>query len=98
LVPQRFPTQVGIMTGIVGAAGGLGGFFLPSMLGAIKGRTGTFAIGFAVFGVLVLIGSAALLYLGRVWRNTWSVEAAVRAGLPALHADKAAETTADLAS
>jgi len=98
LVPQRFPTQVGIMTGIVGAAGGLGGFFLPSMLGAIKGRTGTFAIGFAVFGVLVLIGSAALLYLGRVWRNTWSVEAAVRAGLPALRADKAVETTADLAS
>src|SRR5205823_6072855 len=28
LVPQRFPKEIGMMTGIVGAAGGLGGFFL----------------------------------------------------------------------
>src|SRR5439155_26981361 len=81
LVPQRFPSQVGIMTGIVGAAGGLGGFFLPSMLGAIKDRVGTFSLGFGIFGAVVLIGSAALLYLGRVWRETWSEESAVRAGL-----------------
>jgi len=81
LVPQRFPKQVGIMTGIVGAAGGLGGFFLPSMLGAIKGRTGTFALGFAIFAVIVLAGVTALFRLGRVWRNSWSVESALRAGL-----------------
>ncbi len=36
LVPQRFPERIGLATGIVGAAGGLGGFFLPTVLGAVK--------------------------------------------------------------
>ena len=90
LVPQRFPKQVGIMTGIVGAAGGLGGFFLPSMLGAIKGRTGTFALGFAIFAVIVFVGVTALFRLGRVWRNSWSAESAVRAGLLPEMQDEAA--------
>jgi NNP family nitrate/nitrite transporter-like MFS transporter len=35
LVPQRFPESVGVMTGIVGAAGGLGGFLLPNILGTL---------------------------------------------------------------
>ena len=39
------PARMGIVTGIVGAAGGLGGFFLPSVLGAAKDATGTYAIG-----------------------------------------------------
>ena len=41
LVPQRFASRMGIITGVVGAAGGLGGFFLPSILGAAKDATGT---------------------------------------------------------
>ena len=36
LVPQRFPAGIGIVTGVVGAAGGLGGFFLPTLLGVVK--------------------------------------------------------------
>ena len=90
LVPQRFPAQVGIMTGIVGAAGGLGGFFLPSMLGAIKDLTGAFSLGFALFAGIVLTGSATLVYLGRVWRETWSADSAVRAGLTAASQREAA--------
>jgi NNP family nitrate/nitrite transporter-like MFS transporter len=82
LVPQRFSGRVGIITGIVGAAGGLGGFLLPSLLGAVKDRTGSFGLGFALFGSLVLCGALALTYLGRVWRSTWPVESALRAGLP----------------
>jgi NNP family nitrate/nitrite transporter-like MFS transporter len=81
LVPQRFHGRVGIITGIVGAAGGLGGFLLPSLLGAIKDRMGTFGVGFALFGAVALAGAAALLYLGRVWRQTWSEDAAARAGI-----------------
>ena len=81
LVPQRFAGRVGIMTGIVGAAGGFGGFLLPSVLGAIKDRAGTFGLGFALFGAIVMVGAAALLYLGRVWRQNWSEESAMRAGL-----------------
>jgi NNP family nitrate/nitrite transporter-like MFS transporter len=81
LLPQRFPDRVGIMTGIVGAAGGFGGFLLPSLLGAIKDRAGTFGFGFAIIAACVLSGAAALVYLGRVWRDTWSEESAIRAGL-----------------
>jgi NNP family nitrate/nitrite transporter-like MFS transporter len=81
LMPQRFAGRVGIMTGIVGAAGGFGGFLLPSALGAIKDRTGTFGLGFAAFAMVAVIGAAALLALGRVWRTSWSEECARRAGL-----------------
>lgn len=81
LVPQRFPENVGIMTGIVGAAGGLGGFFLPSLLGLIKDRTGTFGIGFFIVALIVLCGAAALVYLKSHWSRTWPVAAAQRAGL-----------------
>lgn len=58
LVPEFFPHSVGAVTGLVGAAGGLGGFFPPLMLGAIKEVTGTFTLGFvllAVFAVVCLI-------------------------------------------
>jgi NNP family nitrate/nitrite transporter-like MFS transporter len=81
LVPQRFAGRVGVITGIVGAAGGFGGFLLPSLLGGIKERSGTFGLGFAVIAAVMLSGAAALLYLGRVWRENWSEESAVRAGL-----------------
>src|SRR5205823_5721826 len=33
LVPLRFQKEIGVITGIVGAAGGLGGFFLPTSVG-----------------------------------------------------------------
>ena len=33
LVGLRYRDRIGMLTGIVGAAGGLGGFFLPTLLG-----------------------------------------------------------------
>jgi NNP family nitrate/nitrite transporter-like MFS transporter len=81
LVPQRFPDRVGIMTGIVGAAGGLGGFMLPSLFGFLKDKTGSFGIGFGVFGIVLLLGAGCLLHLRGVWRKTWTADAALRAGL-----------------
>ncbi len=46
LVPEYFPKDVGSVTGLVGAAGGLGGFFPPLILGAIRQATGGFSAGF----------------------------------------------------
>jgi len=81
LVPQRFPDRVGIMTGIVGAAGGLGGFLLPSVLGLVKQRTQSFGIGFTLLAACMMAGVFSLIYLRAFWRRTWSPDAAQRAGL-----------------
>jgi NNP family nitrate/nitrite transporter-like MFS transporter len=81
LVPQRFKGRVGIMTGVVGAAGGFGGFLLPSVLGAIKDRSGSFGPGFALFAAGALVGAAGLFSTGRVWRVRWTPECARLAGL-----------------
>jgi NNP family nitrate/nitrite transporter-like MFS transporter len=90
LVPQRFAGRVGVMTGLVGAAGGFGGFVLPSVMGSLKDATGTFATGFVVIAGLFACGFGALLFLKNVWRKTWPSHAAERAGLFAGSAEKAA--------
>ncbi len=51
LVPEYFPSAVGSVTGLVGAAGGLGGFFPPLVLGVIKQATGGYTLGFILLGV-----------------------------------------------
>src|SRR5664280_2656391 len=61
LVPEYFPKSVGGVTGLVGAAGGLGGFFPPLVLGVIKQQTGTFTIGFILLGLFALICLLVLL-------------------------------------
>ncbi len=81
LLPQRFPESVGILTGIVGAAGGLGGFVLPSLLGVIKGATGSFGVGFSVLALLAATGASVLLALRKHWQRTWPDDAALRAGI-----------------
>lgn len=54
LVPEYFPDSVGSVTGLVGAAGGLGGFFPPLLLGFVKQQTGSFTIGFILLGIFAL--------------------------------------------
>jgi len=48
LVPQYFPDQTGTVTGLVGAMGGLGGFFPPLVLAWFRGQTGAIWPGFAL--------------------------------------------------
>ena len=81
LVPQRFPESVGLVTGIVGAAGGIGGFLLPSLLGVIKDRTGQYGLGFQFFGVTFFAGAVSLLRLGSYWRKSWHPDSVERAGI-----------------
>jgi NNP family nitrate/nitrite transporter-like MFS transporter len=56
LVPQYFPQSVGAVTGLVGAMGGLGGFFPPLALGIIRQQTGSFSWGFALLAIFALLG------------------------------------------
>jgi NNP family nitrate/nitrite transporter-like MFS transporter len=81
LVPQRFSKYVGVSTGVVGAAGGRGGFLLPSVLGAIKDRTSAYGIGFLVFASAFVVVSAVLLQLGRTWSLSGDEGLASRAGV-----------------
>lgn len=78
LIPQRFRQEIGVMTGLVGFAGGVGGYFLAKTLGAAKGLTGEFSSGFLVFGLLALIGLTALFQVKRRWRTTWGAVSGAR--------------------
>lgn len=81
LVPQRFPARIGLVTGIVGAAGGLGGFFLPTLLGAAKDMTGQYAPGLLLLTAAFLAGSVLLLELGTRWSRQWSPDALRQSGV-----------------
>jgi MFS transporter, NNP family, nitrate/nitrite transporter len=78
LLPQRFGRELGVMTGLVGAGGGIGGFYLASSLGYSKALTGSYLAGFMVFSALCF---CALIGLGLVktrWRTTWGALATAR--------------------
>jgi NNP family nitrate/nitrite transporter-like MFS transporter len=79
LVPHRFPGRIGLVTGIVGAAGGIGGFFLPAVLGLVKDSAGAYTDGLLLFAAAFLLGSLLLLELGIVWSRRWQPEAVTRA-------------------
>lgn len=74
LVPQYFPQSVGAVTGLVGAMGGLGGFFPPLALGTIKQKTGSYLWGFvllALFSLMCLV-IARWIYEGPVQKQALS--------------------------
>ncbi|MEQ1897109.1 MAG: MFS transporter [Vicinamibacterales bacterium] len=94
LVPQRFPTRMGLVTGIVGAAGGLGGFFLPTLLGAVKDATGHYSGGFFVLSVVFAGGAVLLLELGARWARAWTPDALSRSGVFSYREKRAEEEAA----
>ena len=60
LVPHRWKGRTGVMTGIIGAAGGIGGFYLPVIMGIGQATT-----------AVISTGSLPLVY----WppsRSSWS--------------------------
>jgi NNP family nitrate/nitrite transporter-like MFS transporter len=71
LVPQRFRKEIGVMTGLVGMAGGIGGFYLASSLGMSYQATGSYQIGLSAFASLGLIALVGLSLVKGRWRTTW---------------------------
>ncbi|AMX83476.1 MFS transporter [Geobacillus subterraneus] len=59
VIPTVFPKEIGLLTGIVGAAGGLGGFLLPNALGIMKQWTNSYAYGFWMLALV--LGAAVVL-------------------------------------
>jgi NNP family nitrate/nitrite transporter-like MFS transporter len=72
LVPQRFANQIGVVTGIVGAAGGVGGFSLPSILGILKELSGSYGTGFLVFALLAFGGLLVITVRRHRWALVWA--------------------------
>jgi NNP family nitrate/nitrite transporter-like MFS transporter len=77
LVPEYFPRETGTATGLVGAAGGLGGFFPPLVLGLIRAQTGSYALGFIFLSgfALICLGSNYLVLLRRPDERIGAVQA-----------------------
>jgi NNP family nitrate/nitrite transporter-like MFS transporter len=71
LVPQRFRHEIGVMTGLVGFAGGVGGFYLASSLGFAKQLTGSPQLGFLIFAGLAVVALLGLTSVKTRWRTTW---------------------------
>ena len=75
LVGLRYREKVGVVTGIVGAAGGLGGFFLPTILGTARDAFGSYGPGLGAVAAVTAIALAGTL----VVRGAWVVPAGARA-------------------
>jgi NNP family nitrate/nitrite transporter-like MFS transporter len=71
LVPQRFAREIGVITGVVGAAGGVGGFMLNMVLGSLKQLSGSYAGGFLAFALVGFGCCAALVYVSQSWQGAF---------------------------
>ncbi len=79
LVPQRFRLEIGVMTGLIGMAGGIGGFLLAAGLGMIKQQTGDYQLGLWLFACLAVVAWFGLHGVKRRWRTTWGSAAVTAA-------------------
>jgi len=78
LLPQRFGKDLGLMTGLVGAGGGLGGFLLANLMGLSKQHLGSHTAGLLVFAALCLVALVSLGLVKKRWRTTWGATAQAR--------------------
>ena len=71
LVAHDFPDAVGAVTGVVGAAGGLGGFFPPLVMALVKSATGDYTLGFAVLALTAIAALVVLQIMSRSGARPW---------------------------
>ena len=74
LVPLRFRDEIGMVTGIIGAVGGIGGFCLPILLGLVRQYGGGFGAGFLLLAVVAMsVATVLQMVTARQagWRVSW---------------------------
>ena len=88
VIPQRFRDEIGVATGIVGAAGGMAGFFLPLLLGLLKDTTGSYGSGLLLFALAALAALVGLRALRPGWQASWLQPTLLPEQIPNPHAIK----------
>ena len=76
------PARVGGVTGLVGAAGGLGGFVPPLLMGYIYGRTESYSLGLALLSVTAALALLLTLTVVRRTASRGSTTAPARPTIP----------------
>lgn len=71
LLPIRFRRQMGVITGLVGAAGGLGGFFFIFVANGLQRQMSALQPVFLFYAGLGLLALVGLASVKRRWRTTW---------------------------
>ena len=71
LMPHRYGSRVGVATGILGAAGSFGGFFLPTLLGKMKDVFGNYSSGLSVLAALAVVALIMLSVVQSDWVGNW---------------------------
>ncbi len=77
MVPQRFRQEIGVMTGLVGAAGGVGGYYLNLSMGSLHDQFGTYGAGFFAFAAIAAVGLVVLRLAAPGWQQSWLGEGGV---------------------
>ncbi len=77
MVPQRFKSEIGVMTGLVGAAGGVGGYYLNLNMGSLHDSFGTYGAGFFAFAAIAAVGLIILRQAAPGWQQSWLGEGGV---------------------
>jgi MFS transporter, NNP family, nitrate/nitrite transporter len=71
LMPHRYGNRVGVATGILGAAGSFGGFFLPTLLGWLRQVSGNYASGLSALAGLAIVALVLLSVVQTDWVGAW---------------------------
>ena len=71
VVSCRFRGTMGTASGLIGAAGGLGGFLLPTVFGWLKDLTGAFSSGFMAFGIVSGLAAVSVMIVQRSTSLKW---------------------------
>ena len=78
LVGLRYGERIGVLTGVVGAAGGIGGFLLPTILGSLRDLAGSYGAGLGVVAGAAAVALVGVLVLRGAWRGGWARMAEAR--------------------
>jgi NNP family nitrate/nitrite transporter-like MFS transporter len=71
LVGLRFREQIGVVSGLVGAAGGLGGFLLPTLLGTLHNRQG-YGLGLGLVAAASIGALGVIVVVRARWNRGWA--------------------------